>query len=335
MASGRRGARAGRRRRAGGAGTRLAAAGLAYDGRVKVGALLPLNDLDGPDGSRWSTIRGLAVAAEQAGLDSVWAYDHLLAREPDGEEAGPHDPLAILAAVAAVTSRVELGTIVLGSGFRAPGVTAKMAVAIDEVSEGRLVLGLGAGWHKPEYLAFGYPFDHRVGRFEEFLEVTLPLLRGERVTFRGAWHRAEDAVLLPPPPRPARLPGRLPVLIAAKGDRMLRLTARHADAWNTAWFGLPDERFAARRGALLAACEAEGRDPATLEVTVGLVVDAEAPGEGRPIPTGALAPDVGTVARALDAWRDLGVGHVQVDLRPSGPRLLGLLAAAAAKHRGG
>ena len=302
---------------------------------MKIGALLPLNELDGPGGSRWPTIRAFALAAEDAGLDSLWVYDHLLFRVAGEEEGGPHDPLAMLAAVAAVTTRVELGTIVLGTGFRSPGITAKTAVAIDEISAGRVILGLGAGWHEPEYAAFGYPFDHRVGRFEEFLAVAMPLLRGERVTLHGEWHQAEDAVLLPPPPRPARMPGRIPVLIAGKGERMLRLVARHADSWNAAWFGLPTERFHQRRADLVAACDAEGRDPATVEVTVGVTIDAEAPAEGRPMADNALAPDVDGIARALDAWRDLGVGHLQVDLRPAEPKLVDLLAAATAKHRGG
>jgi alkanesulfonate monooxygenase SsuD/methylene tetrahydromethanopterin reductase-like flavin-dependent oxidoreductase (luciferase family) len=302
---------------------------------VKIGALLPLSDLDGPGGARWATIRDTAISAEQAGLDSLWVYDHLLFRLPGEDEGGPHEPLAMLAAVAAVTDRVELGTIVLGTGFRSPGVTAKAAVAIDEISDGRLILGLGTGWHEPEYAAFGYPFDHRVGRFEEFLAVTLPLLRGEHLTLEGVWHQARDAVLLPPPPRGVRMPGRIPILIAGKGERMLRLVARHADSWNAAWFGLPDERFTRRRADLLAACEAEGRDPASLQVTVGLTVDAEAPAEGRPMADNALPPDVEQVARGLDAWRDQGVGHVQVDLRPASIELVELLAAAAAKHRGG
>lgn len=304
-------------------------------GTMKIGALLPLTELDGPDGARWPTIRDTAVAAEQGGLDSVWVYDHLLFRAPDEDDGGPHDPLTVLAAVAAVTQRVELGSIVLGTGFRSPGVTAKSAVAIDEISDGRLILGLGTGWHEPEYEAFGYPFDHRVGRFEEFLAVTLPLLRGERVTLDGRWHQARDAVLLPRPPRGTRLPGRIPILIAGKGERMLRLIARHADSWNAAWFGLPNERFTQRRSDLLAACEAEGRDPATLEVTAGVTIDAEAPAEGRPMADNALAPEVDSVARALDAWRDLGVGHLQIDLRPSSVKLVELLAAATAKHRGG
>jgi probable F420-dependent oxidoreductase len=302
---------------------------------MKIGALLPLNDADGPGGTRWPFIRHIALAAEAGGLDSLWAYDHLVFRLAGEPEGGPHEPMAILAAVAAVTKRVELGTIVLGTGFRSPGITAKTAATLDEVSDGRLILGLGTGWHEPEYAAFGYPFDHRAGRFEEFLSVAVPLVRGERVTVHGRWHDAEDAVLLPPPPRPARLPGRMPVLIAAKGERVLRLTARWADAWNTAWYGLPDERFAQRHADMLAACEVEGRDPATLDVTVGLVIDDEAPAMGRPLPPGALPADVDAVVAALDAWRAQGVAHVQVDLRPNGPALLELLAAAAAKHRGG
>jgi len=124
-------------------------------------------------------------------------------------------------------------------------------------------------------------------------------------------------------------------MIAGKGERMLRLTARYADAWHAAWFGLPNDRFHGRRADFVAACEAEGRDPATVEVTVGVTIDAEAPAEGRPKADNALAPDVDEIARALDAWRDLGVGHLQVDLRPASTKLVDLLAAAAAKHRGG
>jgi len=302
---------------------------------MKIGMLLPMNDADGTGGSRWTQIRELARLGEAGGLDSLWVYDHLIFRMPNEPEDGIHEAWTLLSAVAAITERVELGTIVLGTGFRPPALLAKMAATLDEVSNGRLILGLGTGWHEPEYAAFGYPFDHRVGRFEEFLAVAMPLLRGERVTLHGEWHQAEDAVLMPPPPRPARMPGRIPVLIAGKGERMLRLVARNADSWNAAWFGLPTERFHQRRADLVAACDAEGRDPATVEVTVGVTIDAEAPAEGRPMADNALAPDVDGIARALDAWRDLGVGHLQVDLRPAEPKLVDLLAAATAKHRGG
>lgn len=301
---------------------------------MKIGMLLPMNEADGPGAAGWPRVRSLARLAEEGGLDSLWVYDHLIFRLPDQPEDGTLEAWTLLTAVAAVTERVELGTIVLGTAFRPPALLARMAATLDEVSGGRLILGLGTGWHEPEYTAFGYPFDHRAGRFEEALGIVKPLLRGQRVTFHGRWHDVEDAVLIPPPPRPGRLPGHVPLLIAAKGERVMRMAARHADAWNTAWFGFPDARFAQRHADLLAACDAEDRDPATLQVTVGLSIDGEAGGPGRPLSPDALPADADTVARALDAWRDLGVGHVQVDLRPGDERTIAVLVAARAKHRG-
>ena len=300
---------------------------------MHIGVVLPMNDSDGGGASRWPRIRDLARYAEAGGIDSLWVYDHLLFRLAGQPEDGIHEAWTLLTAVAATTERAALGTIVLGTGFRPPALLAKMAATLDEIADGRLILGLGTGWHEPEYAAFGYPFDHRAGRFEEALSIIGPLVHGERVTFHGRWHDAEDAVLMPPPPRPSRLPGRIPILVAAKGERVMRLAARDADAWNAAWFGLPNERFAQRHADLLAACAAEGRDPATLEITVGLTLDAEGP-SGRPGASDALPPDVDEVARALDAWRDLGVGHVQVDLRPMEERTIDIVLAACAQHRG-
>lgn len=305
-----------------------------YHARMKVGMVLPMNESDGPGASSWPRVRQLARFAETGGLDSVWVYDHMIFRLPGEDEDGIHEAWTLLTAVAAATERVELGTIVLGTGFRPPALLAKMAATLDEVANGRLILGLGTGWHEPEYAAFGYPFDHRAGRFEEALTVIGPLIHGERVTFHGRWHDVDDAVLIPPPPRPTRLPGRIPILIAARGQRVLRLVARHADAWNAAWFGFPNERFAQRRADLVAACEAENRDPGTLEVTVGLTLDAERGAGGRPGAPDALPAVVDDLARALDAWRDLGVGHVQVDLRPAAERTIEVLLEARAKHRG-
>jgi probable F420-dependent oxidoreductase len=301
---------------------------------MKIGLVLPMNDSDGPGATAWSTVRRLALQAEAGGMDSLWVYDHLIFRLAEEPEDGIHEAWTLLAAIAAVTERAELGTIVLGTGFRPPALTAKMAATLDEVASGRLILGLGTGWHEPEYAAFGYPFDHRAGRFEEALAIILPLIRGERVTFHGRWHDVDDAVLIPPPPRPARLPGRLPVLLAARGERTLRLVARHADAWNMAWFGFPNDRSAQRLADLRAACGAEGRDPASLEVTVGLTIDSVNAAGGRPTASEALPPDVDTIVRALDAWRDLGVATVQVDLRPVEERTIDLLLAARARHLG-
>ena len=199
---------------------------------------------------------------------------------PDDHAEGIHEGWTILAALAASTRRVELGQLVTCTSFRHPALLAKMATTADAVSGGRLILGLGAGWYDPEYQAFGYPTDHRVGRFEEAIAIIGPLLGGERVTLAGSYYQVCDAVLRPPPDRP------IPILVAAKGRRMLRLTARYADAWNTAWFGLPDDLLHRRLAELNAALEAEGRDPATLRRTVGMEVrdpqaaDRAGPGRG-------------------------------------------------------
>ena len=209
---------------------------------MKVGLMLPMGE-DEASGHvpPWSTLRDMALTAEERGLDSVYLADHLLFRDGRRTE-GIHEAWTVLSAVAALTSRVEIGPLVLAVPFRNPALTAKMAAELDEVSGGRLVLGLGCGWHEPEFEAFDFPFDHRVGRFEEALEIILPLLREGRVRFDGRWHRA-NAELPPRGPRPASMP----ILIAGKGPRMLRLVARHADRWNAAWYGPPRGGRRARR----------------------------------------------------------------------------------------
>jgi probable F420-dependent oxidoreductase len=289
---------------------------------MKVGLLLPIADDDTKGTPRWSRIAELARYAEAGGIDSLWIFDHLIFRFPDEPESGLHEAWTLVAAVAAVTQRVEIGTIVLATPFRPPAWLAKAVATADEIANGRLILGIGAGWHEPEFRAFGYPFDHRVGRFEEALMVIKPLLAGERVTFRGRWTDVEDCVLLPPPPRP-----HVPILIASKGARMLRLTARHADAWNTAWFGLPDERWRTRVADLRAACEDVGRDPATLELTVGLTIDVDSD-VTRPGAPNALPNDPSALADALAVWAAEGIGHVQIDARPADERTFDLVLEA-------
>ncbi len=279
---------------------------------MKVGLILPMSDDEGLGAPSWPTIRDLARRAEAGGADSVWVYDHLLFRF-EGQTSGIHEAWTLLAALAAATERVELGTIVLATSFRPPALLAKMATTLDEISAGRLILGLGCGWHEPEYAAFGYPFDHRVDRFEEALQIIGPLVREGAVTFAGTYHRVDDCVILPRGPRP-----RIPLLVAAKGPRMLRLAAQHADAWNTAWFGMPDDRLERRLADLRAACAEVGRDPATLEVTVGVTIRADADDAwGRSgAPTELIAePEV--VADGLSAYAERGVGHVQLDIRPA------------------
>jgi alkanesulfonate monooxygenase SsuD/methylene tetrahydromethanopterin reductase-like flavin-dependent oxidoreductase (luciferase family) len=196
---------------------------------MKIGLMLPLAE---DETGGFADLRAMALAAEEGGLDSVWGADHLIFREGD-DTTGIHESWTVLTAVAAVTSRVEIGPLVLALPFRNPALTAKMAAELDEVSGGRLILGLGCGWHRPEFDAFGYPFDHRVGRFAEGLEIVVPLLTGETVSFDGRYHQATDAELRP---RPIRAGGP-PILIAGKRPRMLSLVARYADRWNAAWYG--------------------------------------------------------------------------------------------------
>src|SRR3954452_7509691 len=148
----------------------------------------------------------MARAAEQAGFDALYVGDHLLYRADGGRpERGPWEAWTLLAALAAVTERVDLGPLVACAGFHPPTVLAKMAATLTEVSGGRFVLGLGAGWNEEEFRAFGIPFDRRVGRFAEAFPIIRGLLAGERVTLAGEFHTAEDAVLLPPAQHRTRL----------------------------------------------------------------------------------------------------------------------------------
>lgn len=290
---------------------------------MKIGLLLPQAASDGTE--TWTEIAALARQADEGGADSLWLIDHFFHREPEtpvGGETGFLEPWTLLSALAATTRTVELGTLVLSTSFRPAGLLAKMAATADGIAGGRLILGLGCGWHEPEYSAFGYPFDHRVGRFEDALRITAPLLRGERITYAGPYQQVQEAAILPPPVRPD-----LPILVAAKGERMLRLTAELADLWQTAWFGLPDERFRGRRRDFLAACSEVGRDSATIGVTVGVdVVEVDSGPDSLPL-------DVGAITAALAAWEAEGVDHLQLGVRPATPATFGLVLEAIARAR--
>ena len=290
---------------------------------MKIGVILPAGQADGAGVTPgWLVIRSFSLAAEDRGLDSVWMFDHLFTEVQSGGVEGMHEAWTVVSAVAAVTQRVEIGTLVLCASFRSPAVVAKMAATADDVSHGRLILGLGAGWHDPEYRAFGFPIDHRVDRFEETLRIVGPLLRGESVTFSGRYHETNDAVLVPAPGR------RIPILIAAKGPRMLRLTARHADAWNTAWYGPPDDRLRERIDALDEALARESRDPATMTRTVGMIVrdpESEATADED---DAEFSGTVDQLARAIDAHAAMGTDHLILILEPMTEASLDRLAAA-------
>lgn len=285
---------------------------------MKIGVMLPLRAQGGS--SAWQDVRAMAEAADQGGLDSVWFADHFLHRSPDGTVVGMHEAWTLLTAVGAITSRVELGHLVLCASFRDPGLTAKMAATLDEVSDGRLILGVGAGWHDPEYEAFGLPTDHRGGRFAEWLEIVARLIRGETVTFDGTYHRVREAVLAPAPGR------RIPILVAGGRPRMMRLTGTWADAWNTAWHGAVSEKVTADLEKLERAVQVAGRPEGAVATTVGITVrDPDQTAAGNPA---ALAGTTAELAEALAAYRDLGVDHVIVQPEPATPRSVERLAEA-------
>jgi probable F420-dependent oxidoreductase len=238
---------------------------------MRIGVQLPEVERHVP----WAENLAMARAAEEVGFDSIWIGDHLLYREDD-DERGPWEAWTMLAALAAATERVELGPLVACTAFHPPGVIAKMAATIAEVSGGRFVLGLGAGWNEVEFRAYGLPYDHRVSRFEEAFTIVRGLLAGERVTLDGRFFQTEDLALVP---RPAARPR---LVIGSNGPRMLAATLPHVDAWNT-WFdsyGNTPGGFEELNDQITAAARDAGRDPAELERSACVLVALdEATGE--------------------------------------------------------
>jgi alkanesulfonate monooxygenase SsuD/methylene tetrahydromethanopterin reductase-like flavin-dependent oxidoreductase (luciferase family) len=190
---------------------------------------------------RWTELLAMARAAEECGFDSIWVGDHMLYRGDGRPERGPWDAWTLLAALAASTERVRLGPLVASTAFHPPGLIARMAATIDELSGGRFVLGLGAGWNETEFRSFGIPFDRLVSRFEESFEIIRRLLAGERVSFEGRFQRVDDAVLMPRPARP------VPMMVGTSGPRMLEITLPHVGTWNAwySWYGNTAAGFAA------------------------------------------------------------------------------------------
>ena len=246
----------------------------------------------------WSEYATMARAAEEVGFDSIWLGDHYLYREGD-RERGPWEAWTFLAGLAAITERVRLGPLVACLNFHNPGVLAKKVAAVDELSGGRFVFGLGAGWNRTEFDAFGIPYDHRASRFEESFEIVRRLLDGERVTFEGRYQRVHDAVLLP---RPARRP---PMMVGSTGERVLAATLPHVDTWNTwfDWYGNTPEGFETKLKAIDAACERAGRDPSSIErsacVLVRLGDTTERPDEKRVTPLDGSPEEIGGGLRAM------------------------------------
>ena len=270
----------------------------------------------------------MAQISEQVGFDSLWLADHLIYRFPNEAESAPWETLTMLSALAAVTTRITLGTLVLSTSFRPPAMLAKMADALDEISEGRFILGVGAGWHQPEYEAFGYPFDHLAGRFDEAMQIIVPLLREGHVDFQGQYYQVSNCVLRPRGPSPAGPR----ILVAGRRPRMLQLIARDADAWNTAWHtdaAIVKERF----DELAQVCATIGRDPASIEMTVGTEVRLQ-PRKEDGSTDRAISGTPEEIASRLQAFADVGTSHLIVALdavTPSSIEQLGHIAELARK----
>jgi probable F420-dependent oxidoreductase len=276
---------------------------------LRVGVQLPEVERD----VRWPEYVSMARAAEDAGFDSIWVGDHYLYRGDGRPERGPWEAWTLLAGLAAVTQRVTLGPLVACTAFHEPGVLAKMASTVDEVSGGRLVVALGAGWNRTEFEAFGIPFDRRASRFEEAFEIVRRLLAGERVTFDGEFHRVDDAVLLPAPAR------RPPMMVGSTGERVLAATLPFVDSWNTwfDWYGNTPEGFAEGNAKVTELCSRAGRDPREVARSACVLVVTDPNANERPREgVEPLSGPPEAIARGLRAMAEAGADEVILVLDP-------------------
>jgi probable F420-dependent oxidoreductase len=277
---------------------------------------------------RWPEYLAMARAAEEAGFDSIWIGDHLVYRGDGRPERGPWEAWTLLSGLAAATERVELGPLVACTAFHPPGVIAKMAATVDEVSGGRFVVALGSGWNETEFRAFGIPFDRRVSRFEEAFTIIRRLLAGERVTFEGEFFQVDDAVLLPTPARRPRL------MVGANGPRMLRITLPHVVAWNT-WYeeySNSAEGFAAMNEGVTRAAREVGRPPDEIERSACVLVRLDSSAGERPI-TPEAPPVEGTpeqIAERLSELADAGADEAILVVDPITERSIRELAEVVA-----
>jgi alkanesulfonate monooxygenase SsuD/methylene tetrahydromethanopterin reductase-like flavin-dependent oxidoreductase (luciferase family) len=289
----------------------------------EIGLVLPLWDsfVDGST-SRWVDIRSLVLRAEELGFDTLWVPDELLWRPTREDRQGWWEAVAMAGAVAATTSRVKVGTWILSALHRNPGITAKVVETIDEISDGRFVFGLGSGHAGAQAHAFGLPEDHVHSRFAEALEIILPLLRQGGANFEGTFHAARDLEQRPVGPRP----GRIPIMIGAKGPRMLRLAALHADIWS--WFAEERSDLAElepRLTALEAACLEVDRDPATIGRSAGIVIEPTSVRGGDALGT----PIRGTATEIADVLRGFGTaGFTNIEVIVSPPTVAAVDAMA-------
>lgn len=265
----------------------------------------------------WPELRTMAVTAEDVGFDSVWVGDHLLYRSDNGVR-GPWEAWSIMAALAAVTERVQIGPLVAATSFHSPAMLAKKAATVDEISNGRLILGIGAGWNRTEYDAFGFPFDHRASRFEEAFTIIRTLLSEGQIDFVGDFYTVRDCELVPRPRA-----GGPPLMVGSQGPRVLRASLPHVDMWNAwhAWYGNNPAGLERMMATIDGICVEVGRDPSEVSRTVAIMVQAPG-GTGRIYGdtdhegSDAITGSPGDIAEALRAFTMPGLDHVQLVVDP-------------------
>jgi alkanesulfonate monooxygenase SsuD/methylene tetrahydromethanopterin reductase-like flavin-dependent oxidoreductase (luciferase family) len=275
---------------------------------VRVGVQLPEVERE----VRWPELRAIALAAERGGFDSIWVGDHMLYRGDGRPERGPWDVWTTLAALAAATERVRLGPLVASLAFHPPGLVARMAASIDEVSQGRFTLGVGAGWNEAEFRAFGIPYDNRVARFEEAFEIVRRLVGGERISYTGRYHQVEDAVLLPRPARP------VPLMVGTTGPRLFAAAAPHVDWWNV-WYsqyGNTPSGYA----------DLSSRFAGDLERSACVLVAVNGGGGERPPDPTAPPVDVAALPRHLEELEKAGADEAILVLDPIAEASVGAVA---------
>jgi alkanesulfonate monooxygenase SsuD/methylene tetrahydromethanopterin reductase-like flavin-dependent oxidoreductase (luciferase family) len=282
---------------------------------IRVGVQLPEVERQ----VRWSELLDMARAIDDLGFDGIWVGEHLLYRWPDRPPRGPWEAWSLMAALAATTTHATIGPLVACTSFHNPALLAKQAATIDEIAAGRFVLGLGAGWNETEFRAFGFPFDHRVDRFEEAFTIIRTLLQEGAIDFAGRFYEARDCELLP-----RTRPGGPPLLIGSNGPRMLRIALPHSHAWNT-WYadtGNRPDGVAPLRAVVDLACRDVGREPAEIRRTVAVHVRLPG-GRGRTMgdasTTDRIVPLGGSpeqMAEELRAYAAAGVDEIQAVLDP-------------------
>jgi alkanesulfonate monooxygenase SsuD/methylene tetrahydromethanopterin reductase-like flavin-dependent oxidoreductase (luciferase family) len=275
----------------------------------KIGVQLPEVERFVP----WPEYLDLARQAEAVGFDSIWVGDHLLYDLPDDVSRGPYEAWTTLAAIAAVTERVEIGPLVASTAFHMPAMLAKLAATVDSISGGRLIVALGAGWNRREFDAFGFPYDRRVSRFEEALSIIAPLLRDGRCDFHGEFYDVADCVLDPPPVRP----GGPPLMLGSNSPRMLGIGLPVVDSWNV-WWSIYDNSvplFAEAKAAVDAAMPPGRSVAATAAVLVTLSSGAgRVMGESYAARVTSVTPD--DLAEHVHGLAAAGATHLQLVLDP-------------------